>query len=291
VQAVERGDADWLWTSGSIPRGLRRQLETRFASQLHVNPTPETDFLFLNIHEPPFDDIRVRRALNFAIDRDRVVRLYGGPSVATPTCQVLPPGLPGYRRYCPYTLAPRREGRWTAPDLGTARRLVADSGARGTRVVVWTYQDAPAAAVSRYAAAVLRRLGFRAVARVAPFPAWDRAVHDPGKHVQIAFGAWLADYPAASDFFNLLLSCHGTGNPLGYCDAGVDREIERALSLAATDPRAADRVWRGLDRRVTDLAAWAPLVNVFATDFVSRRVGNYQYNPLWGILADQLWVR
>ena len=45
---------------------------------------------------------------------------------ATPTCQILPPNIPGYVRYCPYG----------APDLRTARRLVAASGTRGMRVVV-----------------------------------------------------------------------------------------------------------------------------------------------------------
>ena len=51
---------------------------------------------------------------------------YGGPEIAEPTCQPRPPGTVAFRRYCPYTAAPGRTGEWKAPDLTTARRLVAD---------------------------------------------------------------------------------------------------------------------------------------------------------------------
>ena len=85
---------------------------------------PSDVALFLNTRVPPFDDERVRQALNVAVDRRAVVRAVGGPAAATPTCQILPPNFPGYVRYCPYD----------APDLRTARRLVAASGTRGMRV-------------------------------------------------------------------------------------------------------------------------------------------------------------
>ncbi len=44
---------------------------------------------------------------------------------AQPACQILPPQIPGYRRYCPYTRDPGADGRWRGPDINLARRLVA----------------------------------------------------------------------------------------------------------------------------------------------------------------------
>src|SRR5207245_2472854 len=85
----------------------------------------------------PFDQLRTRRAFNFALDRSRMVALAGGPTVAQPTCQVLPPQMPGYERYCPYTRAARRGGRGNAPELEKARRLVDASGTKGMPVKVW----------------------------------------------------------------------------------------------------------------------------------------------------------
>ena len=73
----------------------------------------------------------VRRAINFAIDREKVVELEGGPEVAQPTCQIVPPGFPGHQPYCPYT-APSTGGvGWTAPDMEQAR--AAGGGIRAGR--------------------------------------------------------------------------------------------------------------------------------------------------------------
>jgi len=99
LRAVERGEADW--SADGVPAKLLSQLTTRYASRLHSYPGSDTEFLQINTTLPPFDDLRVRRALNYAIDRRVVTRLFGGPAAATPACQVLPPGLFGYSPYCP----------------------------------------------------------------------------------------------------------------------------------------------------------------------------------------------
>lgn len=54
---------------------------------------------------------------------------------------------------------------------------------------------------------------------------------------------------------------------------------------------AADALWARLDRRLTNLAIWLPTVTPNETDLISRRVRNYHYNPVWGPLIDQLWLR
>ena len=161
VRAIKEGRADWM--ADNVPARLVPALARSFGSELHSAPIPPTtDFLQFNTTLPPFDDVRVRRALNFAIDRRAVVRIYGGPNVASATCQPLPQGLPGFRRYCPYTQRPTPDGTWKAPDLARARRLVAASGTRGTPVTVWGWTDDPTISprVVRYTADVLRRLGY-----------------------------------------------------------------------------------------------------------------------------------
>lgn len=99
----------------------------------------------------------LRRALNYAVDRNAVIAVARAGAVAQPTCQVLPPNFPGYRPYCPYTANRSAGNHWVAPDLDRARRLVAASGTKGELVTVWT-ADRPEGA---YIAAVLRRLGYR----------------------------------------------------------------------------------------------------------------------------------
>jgi peptide/nickel transport system substrate-binding protein len=66
--------------------------------------------------------------------------------------------------------------------------------------------------------------------------------------------------------------------------------MDHASALKATDPKRAATAWAGVDRRVVDAAGWVPLVTPREVDFVSSRVGNYQFHPIWGALVDQFWL-
>jgi len=81
------------------------------------------------------------------------------------------------------------------------------------------------------------------------------------------------------------------GNYSHFCDPNIDARIGRALALQTTDPNRANQLWAQIDRAIVDQAPVVPLITHRQMEFVSNRVGNYQYNPQWGILLDQLWVR
>ncbi len=139
IAAVERGRMDVGGVSLEHTEAIEalEDFKARHPSQAHLHEEQATVLAFLNVKHPPFDDVRVRRAVNFAIDRAAISASYG-PGFARPTCQLRPPGTVGFRRYCPYTAAPDGTGEWKAPDLARARRLVAASGTRGMSVTVWT---------------------------------------------------------------------------------------------------------------------------------------------------------
>ena len=269
---------------------------------MHRHPQPITQYLALNPNRPPFDDLRARRAVNYALDRIKVVRLAGGEDANRPTCQVLPPNLPGYRRYCPYTVDPRADGGWTASDPVKATRLVAASGTAGAPVTLWFPRFA-GIPLGRYLAALLESIGYRVQPRssfggndsepIAPYFAAAQALSKPGARAspQIVYNGWTTTYPSASDFIQPLFSCRLKDNFGQFCDRVLERRIGRAVKLEQTDPAAANRLWAELDREITDKALWVPLYNVYGADLVSKRVGNYQYNPQSGALLSQLWVR
>ena len=86
----------------------------------------------------PSNVLAARRRSTYAVDRNRLIRLIGGPLVGQPTCQILPPAMLGYQPYCPYTVDPGPAGVWTAPNLARAEQLVSTSGTRGAMVTVLT---------------------------------------------------------------------------------------------------------------------------------------------------------
>jgi peptide/nickel transport system substrate-binding protein len=239
---------------------------------------------------PPFDDVRVRRAVNFAVDRAEVVRLYGGSSIATPMCQPLAPGISGYRRYCPYTRSPRADGRWTAPDIRRARALVAASGTTGARIEMLGVNDSVGVPreLSHYIAAVLRSLGYRVHVRDLP---QDELTPSLRRHANLTTdGDWLPDYPDPSSYFAQFFACNGAYDNRSFCDHALDTQMRRASLLELQDPLRATRLWTQIDHRIADEAAWVPLVNLQSVDIVSKRLRNYQFNPVWGFIADQAWV-
>jgi hypothetical protein len=141
-----------------VPQDRLAEAQTQFAGQLCVTPTSGTTALILNTHRAPFTDVRVRRAINYAVDLGKVAALLGAGF--QPACQILPIGLPGYRRYCPYTTTPDPAGVWHRPELARAEQLIAASGTRGTSIAIWNLWDEALAPADHYIASLLDRLGY-----------------------------------------------------------------------------------------------------------------------------------
>lgn len=254
---------------------VRAALDAGVRVQRRVEGT--TYYFFMNTRRPPFDDIRVRRAVNLAIDRQALARAFDGAAV--PTAQVLPPGTPGYRRVAV-----------SAPDIAAARALVAKAGYTGAPVTIWGPTNEPAPAVTRQLERTLAQIGLRPQRRL-----WERssllaALADPSVGSQIGYVRWQQDYPDGADWFPQLLSGDAVqaGANRNYslmADPKLDRLI--ASASAAWDPATRATRWAQVDRAVRARAAWAPFANSVRTDIVSRRVGDYVASPVYGFL----WMR
>ncbi len=288
VRAVERGVADVaLGGSPPLPRRQLDLLAVRHPNQLHVNTGLSTTFFFLNTRVPPFDDARARRAVNNAFDREAFGRQLGAAS--SPTCQILPPNFPGYRPTCPYAT-----GGVTAMDV--ARRLVRKSGTAGSRVVVWV--PGAIAAQGRYLVSLLDSLGYRARLKRVKAERYFDAVSDSRLRPQAGYYSWSAAFPSAADFIPPQFSCAtfkprspGQSNMSEFCSRAIDREMARAAAVQVRDPAAATVLWQRVEKSLLERAPVVPAYNRRNVDFVSRRAGNYQYSPQWGLLLDQAWVR
>jgi peptide/nickel transport system substrate-binding protein len=183
-------------------------------------------------------------------------------------------------------------GEWTSPDLGRANQLVDASASRGAVVTVWVPDNHRGEA--SFAATLLRSVGYRArVKRVSDDVYYNPAKGplNPRRRAQAGLFSWFADYPAASNYFGTFFSCRAPSNWSEFCDRAIGAEIQRALKLQSDDPYLANRLWARIDREIVEEAPVVPLFTLKQVDIVSRRVGNYQFHPQWGVLFGQLWVR
>jgi YVTN family beta-propeller protein len=297
LAAIERGAAD-VGNDGPPPNSLP-ELQTRFASQLHVHPDVGTEALILNTRTAPFNDVRVRRAISYAIDRAKVARLLGRYS--RPTCQVLPPYLPGYRRYCPYTIDPNADGVWHAPNLARAEQLIAASHTRGTRVTIWnlgTFEPGYKK-VGAYLVSLLDRLGYRAqINDLSDDVNAPPRFADSRTSAQAALSGMGTSYLTASQMIKTPFACRSfvpnstrNANLSEFCDPQLDSQIKSALTAESSNSPDAGVLWTRADRTVTDQAPVVALDTPSEIDFVSARVGNYQYSFQQAMLWDQLSVR
>jgi YVTN family beta-propeller protein len=283
---VLAGKADLL--PQAVPAARVPELAARYPRQLHLVPQQATTYVFLNVHRAPFNDVRVRRALNYAVDRKRVVSLHGGVLLAQPTCQIVAPTVPGYRPYCPYTVAPDAGGQWKAPDLAKARALISASGTRGESVVVWSF--AYFRAESQYFVALLQQLGYRARLHYISDISTYFAVLEKTPSAQAGFSGWFGTQLAV-DFFTTL-GCHsGAQNQAQFCDPRLDAQVARLAKEEPADPAGTAGLAAKLDRAYTDAAPWVPLTTPRFADLSSARLGNFQASPNTFELLEQMWVR
>ena len=240
------------------------------------------DFIPLNTHARPFDDVRVRRALNYAIDRVKIARMYGGLAVATPLCQALAAGTPRPPPVLPVPrTASRRPGRWSPPP-----------GHAGQRIDVWGTTDQ--VGIPRRAAGV-RRLR-AALARIprAAAPRADRAPHGvvPAQDPALGRRRLAGRLPGAVGVRAAVLR--------------LPRRSHERLRLrpparpdhGPRDGAAAERSSGAPPRRGRRPTAGSPTRRCGSRPRTSTRpsssraaLRNYQFHPVWGFIADQAWLR
>jgi peptide/nickel transport system substrate-binding protein len=295
---LEAGTLDWMGSRPS-PQDLA-SLQTAHPDRIAFSTGLATVFAGVDVMRPPFADVRMRRALNYAVDRARIVELAGGDAGWRATCQIFPPTIEGYVALCPYTSDPGGDV-WTAPDLARAKGLVEAAGADGRTVTV-SVADLGfipgSVEIMRHVVDVLNEIGLRATLRVVPdADAYLASIYgptaEPGspEYPHVFLGGWLSEFPRASDFIEPQFRCGAPENTSGYCNRRLDRAIDRVKRLATTNPGAASRGWTAIEHSLVRDAVWAPLMNPVIANAFSARVGNVQVHPKWGVLLSQLWVQ
>ena len=215
-----------------------------------------------------------------------------------PTCQILPPNFPSYTPYCPYT-AGTNHTKWTAPDIAKAKQLVQQSHTAGMKVVVDGTNDQVGKALVEQMVSDLNAIGYKASAQLLAASIQYPFVQNSSNSAKwnVGWSAWYQDYPAPSDFLNVLLGC-GTIHPnsdaspniAAFCDQAIQPKINQAEAMGATNPSGAAALWTQVDHADTNAAPWVDMYNPKQIDVLSHNVHGYSWSPQWYILIDRLWL-
>ena len=266
LRRVLSGQDDWM-SYYQIPRKRLPAIEEKYGSRLEPFTPPNLMYFFMNTRVPPFNNVKVRQAVNYAISRRWLKRLAGG--LAHTTENILPPTYPSFQAHDLYR-----------HNLQKAIRLVREAGYGGEgtkrkRVFVWNHDVAADKPYTEYLVSVLNRLGFHATEKIVTPSSYWATIGNAKTRAQIGFADWVQDYPHPRDWFGLLdgrsITRTHNSNYANFDVGWVNRDIA-ALTRPPELRRAVDRGWASLDRKVMRLAPWAPFLNQEQSDFFSARV-------------------
>jgi peptide/nickel transport system substrate-binding protein len=282
MQRTTAGQDDW--DPQPIPASSWDDIEAKASDQVRIYTPPNTYYFFMNTRVWPFNKVQVRRAVNYAIDRDELVAIYGG--LARPTENILPPTYPSYTKHSLYP-----------HDLVEARRLIRAAGATGARVTVWNHDRGLDPKATAYLVKVLDSIGLKAKQHIVPSAVYWATIGNEATNAQIGFADWFQDYPHPLDWFDVLLNGERitktyNNNYANFDDKEVNAEID-VLNKQPIPTSPVNSRWAALDRQIMLEAPWAPFLNREFTDYFNKRVdlGCYVNQVVYGFDYATICVR
>jgi peptide/nickel transport system substrate-binding protein len=291
IQKVLNDEYDTWVTPGCAPIGaqLRKIVTTGdYSDRSFDGPQAATAYVFMNTTLKPFDNLDVRRAVEYAIDKQNLLKLQGGSYVGSIATSVLPPGILGFvspRDFDPFATPHDR------PDLSKAKALMEKAGYgdgyhRPLLVVGDSAQPIPGMLQS--VKADLAKIGIDNLKiKTLPFPDWyTNYMQIPSRHVSLGISWWYEDFPSPTSFLTPLLygpsiHAHGNNNFSLLDDPKLNDLIDKASGETGA---AAERTWTKANKVATSLAPWVPYRWFLQPVTVSSRMQNAYYNQYYGTI-------
>ncbi len=277
AQYIQSNQYDY--DENTLPTDRLKQLQSKYPTQIHLWRTPSTYYFFMNQRTPPFNNIKAREAVNYAINRQTLVDLRGGLGV--PTWNFLPPTYPQYKKITP-TPFPY--------DLAKAKQLVQQSGTKGMTIGVYTQSDdSIAKAQGEYLQGQLNKIGWHAVMHELASANYFVVVGNQATKAQIGFTDWFEDYPYPTDWFQVLEygpnihQIHNNNNSnVNFKETNNTINHLSHLPPSQAFSSSTDNAWAALDKTLmVKYVSEAPFLNSVITSFFSTRM-----NPSCDVFTD-----
>ncbi len=268
AQFVQSNQYDY--DENTLPTDRLKQLQAKYGNYIKLWRTPSTYYFAMNERIAPFNNLKARQAVNYAINRQTLVDLRGGLGV--PTWNFLPPTYPQYKKITP-TPYPY--------DLQKAKQLVQQSGTAGQTVDVYTISDDDIdKKQGEYLAGQLDKIGWKTKLHELAGANYFVIIGNQATKADIMWTDWFEDYPYPTDWFDVLENGknihqqHNNNNSnVNFKDTNA--EIDRLGHLPPSQAFSASTTaaWAALDKKLmVQYASEAPFLNGVITSFFASRM-------------------
>ncbi|HUD38840.1 MAG TPA: ABC transporter substrate-binding protein [Streptosporangiaceae bacterium] len=269
---IEAGQLDFDTSNLATADIIKISQNKALASQVHVSPEQAITYLFMNYQVPPFNNVDVRKAINYAINRTAILAQWGGPLAGTVTDQIIPIGMQAYKKYSIYP---------STPDLAMAKKLMKESGVKTPFTTqLRTQNDAPGFIdMAEVIQSDLKAIGINVQIVGSPNSVNYSYISNPKAHVPMGIQPWGLDFPDPEAVMNAQVDPATPEQPAQmsrWTDPKFISLFNDDIGLTGT---ARQTAYASLDYQV--MSQQAPIAPIFDPrwyDFVSKRLGGYVFS-------------
>lgn len=274
VNDIERNQTNWMQTP--ISADEYNKVKDKFeGTQFRVEHPINLYLFWMNTERPPFDDLKVRQAVNYAVDSAALERIYAGSLAATH--QILPEGMPGHE---PFDLYPH--------NMSKAKQLIREAGPSDRDITVWTDNESPNNEAGAYYEGVLDELGFNAKLKEINADNYYTIIgNESTPDLDTGWLSFYEDYPHPNDFFQAMFSGESiapTGNTnLSRIDVP---KLNAKIAKLGEEPLGPEQEaeYAALDKELMEEAPIVPYGTNTVSTFVDSEIelDKVIFNPTFG---------
>jgi peptide/nickel transport system substrate-binding protein len=262
VNEIEQGKLEWM--QSQPPPDRYPEVKSKYeGTQFRVEKTISTYYFWMNTTKPPFDDLKVRQAVNYAVDPAALERIYVGQLAGTQ--QILPPGMPGYKKVELYP-----------PNLAKAKELIEEANPADRNITVWGDSEAENEAAVTYYQDVLEKIGFNTTLKILNPDNYFTVIGNLSTpDLDTGWSDWFEDYPHPNDFFQPLLAGESIQQTNNGNFAQIDvPQFNETIAKLGEEPFGPEQeaAYGQLDQEYMEQAPWAPYGNRTVSTFVSSAI-------------------
>ena len=274
VNEIERNKTNWMQTL--VPADLYSKVKGKYeGTQFRIEHAINLYYFWMNTQKPPFDDVKVRQAVNYAVDSAALERIYAGALSASH--QILPEGMPGHETFDLYP-----------HNMAKAKKLFAEANPADRKITVWTDNESPNNEAAAYYEGVLNEVGFDAKLKTINADNYFGIIgNESTPDLDTGWSDWFQDYPHPNDFFQPLLAGESiaptyNNNFARMDDPKLNAKIAR-LGGEQLGPQQ-EKEYATLDREYMEQAPWVPYGSNTLSTFVDDEIelDKVIFNPTFG---------